>query len=65
MHPEFSGTEKADARLVEDANLSRGCGGVGMLWHNSLVATPIAGIASDWICGIRFKVRERSARAAA
>ena len=60
VHPEFSGTGKADGRLVEDTNLSRGCGGVGILWHNSLVATPIAGIASDRYCGIRFKERERS-----
>ena len=60
MHPEFSGTGKADARLVEDTNLCRGCGGVGILWHNSLVGTPITGIVSDWICGIRFKERERS-----
>ena len=31
VHPEFSGTGKADAQLVEDANLCRGCGGVGIL----------------------------------
>ena len=31
-----------------------------ILWQNSLVATPIAGIVSDWICGILFKEKERS-----
>ena len=52
VHPEFSGTGKADDRLVEDRNPSRGCGGVGILWHNSLVSTSIEGIASDRIVEI-------------
>lgn len=47
---------KADCRLTEDAEGARGFGGVGILWHKSIGATPIGGIASDRVCGIRFAV---------
>ena len=49
---------KADIRLTDVAAGGRGCGGVGLLWHRSLNAVPIAGIASDRICGIRFRCGE-------
>ena len=60
IHPEFSGVGKADSRLGEESDLSRGCGGVGILWHKSLDATPIEGKSSDRICGILFKESEGS-----
>ena len=60
VHPDFSEVGRADSRLGEESNLSRGCGGVGILWHKSLDATPIEGIRSDRICGIRFREREGS-----
>lgn len=31
----------------------RGCGEVTVLWHKDLEATPIGGLSSDRICGIR------------
>ena len=36
--PEFTSTGKSDHRLTESSTLSRGCGGVGILWRKSLDA---------------------------
>ena len=47
----FEAVGKADVRLSESAQGSRGFGGICMLWHK---ATPISGINSDCICGISF-----------
>lgn len=51
---DFESVAKADSRLTDNAVGGRGFGGVGLLWHCSLNAVPIAGINSDRICGIRF-----------
>ena len=56
LNQQFRGTGKADPRLSEMSdNSTRGCGGVGILWRKSFDATPISGIRSDRICGIRMK----------
>ena len=44
----FEATGKADAWLSEDADGGRGYGGVGMLWHRSLRASPMSGII-EWL----------------
>ena len=53
---EYDAVGKADVRLSDKADGGRGLGGVGILWHKSIGATPIGGISSDRICGIRFSV---------
>lgn len=56
INGEFDAVGKADERLTDQAQGGRGCGGVCMLWHKSLRAAPIGGIASDRICGIEFSL---------
>ena len=41
VHPDFTGLGIADNRLNEDSNLTRGCGGVGIIWRNNLAADPV------------------------
>lgn len=50
----YNAIGKADGRLTEERDGGRGCGGIGLLWHKSIEATPISGISSDRICGIRM-----------
>ena len=38
------------ARLIRDW----GCGGIALLWHKNLGATPVYDISSDRICAVRF-----------
>ena len=47
---------KSDCRLMEDRDGGRCCGGIGILWHKRIAASPIPGIGSDRICGIRFSM---------
>ena len=47
---------KSDCRLTEEREGGRGCGGIGILWHRSIAATPISGINSDRVIGIRFSM---------
>ena len=53
---------KSDSRLTDIAAGGRSYGGICLLWHKNIAATPISGINSDRICGIRFTEddRERS-----
>lgn len=53
INPEYEAIGKSDSRLTEDRDGGRGCSGISLLWHKSVAATPISGINSDWICGIR------------
>ena len=55
LSEEYTGTGKVDIRLLDKAEGGRSCGGVGLLWHKSIEATPVHGISSDCICAIRFK----------
>ena len=56
INPEYEMVGKSDSRLTEERDGGRGCGGIGLLWHKSVAATPISGITLDWICGIRCTV---------
>ena len=53
IHPEYEAVGKSDKGLTESREGGRGCGGIGLLWHKSVAATPISGINSDRVCGIR------------
>ena len=53
INPDYEAVGKSDSKLTEERDGSRGCGGIGLLWHKSVAATPISGITSDKICGIR------------
>ena len=56
LNSSYQGLGKADSRLSETADeLSRGCGGVGILWTKSFDVIPISDIQSDRIGGIRIK----------
>ena len=56
INQDYNAIGKADSRLTAERDGGRGCGGVGLLWHKSIAATPISGINSDRICGIRIMV---------
>ena len=56
LDDEYDAVGKSDCRLTEDRDGGRGCGGIGILWHKSIAASPIPGIGSDRICGIRFSM---------
>ena len=49
----------ADSRLNECAENNRGCGGIGFLWNKSVGATPVSGISSDRVGGIRIALGEK------
>ena len=51
---EYEAVGKSDCRLTEEGEGGRGCGGIGILWHRSIAATPISGIKSDCVIRIRF-----------
>ena len=48
-----------DNLLNEDRSGRRGCGGIGILWHKSIAASPISSTGSDRTCGIRFSLDDR------
>ena len=43
LHPHMSGLAIADRRLTPECHLSKGCGGIGILWRKSLKVTPVSG----------------------
>ena len=45
-------------KFSEWYDAGRGCGGVAVLWHRDLDATPIGDIGSDQTCGIQFQEDE-------
>ena len=53
---QYNAVGKSDSRLTEARDGGRGCGGIGILWHKSISASPITDITSDRICGIRFSI---------
>ena len=55
IHPLMSGHAIADRRLTPDCHLSKGCGGIGILWRKSLKVTPVSGVDSDRICAISIE----------
>ena len=56
INDEYDAVGKSDCRLTEDRDGGKGCGGIGILWHKSIAASPIPGIGSDRMCGIRFSM---------
>ena len=53
VHPAFTAECSTDARLHDNSDLSRGCGAVGIMFRKSLNVSPLPGISSDRLCGIR------------
>ena len=51
---DYEATGKADSRLTEVSEGSRGCSGIGIIWHKSIGAVLVCDISSDRICAIRF-----------
>ena len=50
IHPYFTGFGFTDKQLHEQSSLTRGCGGVGIIWRKSLPITPVTKIISDRFC---------------
>jgi exonuclease III len=55
IHPEFDGFGYCDDRLTESCTLTRGCGGVGLLWRKSLEITPLVNVISDRFCALQLQ----------
>lgn len=53
---DYNALGKSDSRLNDAREGGRGCGGIGILWHKSISASPLPDITSDRICGIRFSL---------
>ena len=54
IHPDYSAAAISDKRLTSTAELTRGCGGIAILWHKSLTVATID-TNSDRICAIQLK----------
>ena len=46
----------ADSRLTPECELTRGCGGVGILWKESLDVSIVTGIENDRICAVTVEI---------
>ena len=57
LHPDYTGLGQSDKRLNDYSTLTRGCGGVGLIWKKSISASPV-NIDSDRICGIQLELSE-------
>ena len=60
IHPDYQGYGVSDSRLNEKSVLTRGCGGVGVIWKKSLQVSPLTNMQSDRICAIRISLSESS-----
>lgn len=58
VHPDFSFIAVADKRLNPSADLSRGCGGVAILWKKRLRASPLKLPESDRLCGLEIHLED-------
>lgn len=47
IHPDYDGFGYCDGRLTDSCTLTKGCGGVGILWRKSLNAVPQTQIVSE------------------
>ena len=52
----YAATRKADNRLTCESDGGRVCDGIGLLWHESIEATPVSGISPSRICAVRFSM---------
>ena len=57
---DYQGFGVSDHRLNEESTLTRGCGGVGIIWKKSLQVSPITNVQSDRMCAIRISMSESS-----
>ena len=55
LHPDYIGFGSCDERLNENSSLTRGCGGVGLVWRKSLHVVPLTEISSDRFCAIQLQ----------
>ena len=55
-------TAVSDSRLNPTSDLSRGCGGVAIIWKTSLRASPLTFLDCDRMCGLQIEManKERS-----
>ena len=60
VHEDFESWGRADDRLDVAADKGRGYGGIGFLWKKSVAASPIGGIESDRVGGIRLALGDNS-----
>ena len=58
LNSDYCAVGKSDSRLNEDRSGRRGCGGIGILWHKGIAASPISSTGSDRTCGIRFSLAD-------
>ena len=52
----MNGFAIADSRLIPECELTRGCGGVGILWKESLDVSIVTGIENDRICAVTVEI---------
>ena len=55
LHPCMTVLAIPDGRLTPECNLSKGCGGIGVLWRKQLKATPVSEVDSNRVCAISIK----------
>ncbi len=54
--PGYRSVGCCDKRLSETSNLTRGCGGVALLWKSSIPASPVSTLSSDRLVAIQIQV---------
>ena len=57
IHPDFY-VAVTDKRLNPSSDLSRGCGGVAILWKKSLRASPLKLSETDRLCGLEIHLED-------
>ena len=58
LHLDFSYTAVSDKRLNPSSDLTRGCGGVAIVWRTSLRASALKLPDSDRLCGLRVELSD-------
>ena len=59
INGKFEAIGRLDSSLIDVVEGGMCYGGIALLWHKNIIATPISGIISDRICGIKFTVDDR------
>ena len=54
INPQYTGFGVSSAKLDESSSLSRGCGGVGIIWKKTLPIFPVTQITSDRFCAVQL-----------
>ena len=58
LHPDFSYTAVSDKRLNPSSDLTRGCGGVAIVWRTSLRASALKLPDSDRLCDLHVELSD-------